>query len=296
MTRILALLGPTASGKSEIALAVADRRQIPIVSVDSMQVYRGLDIGTAKPTAAEQAEVQHHMIDVVEPEVDYSVAEFQGEARRLIAAEGEVLIVGGSGLHFRSIVDPLEFPPTDPELRSELETMPDPVAALVGADPGAGEVVDLANPRRVVRALEIFYLTGLTPSMRGRQQQRRHFDDYVPHHHFVAAGLDAGHALGERIVRRVQAMRERGWWDEVQSLGSRLGRTASGAVGYGELRQAQMGHRDPEKVWGDITVATNGLARRQRTYFRRDPRIRWVPWTTEFRARLSAVEEMLDLT
>lgn len=294
MTRVLALLGPTASGKSDVALAIAEARDIPIISVDSMQIYRGLDIGTAKPTAAEQALVRHHMIDVVEPELEYSVAEFQREARRLIAEEAEVLIVGGSGLHFRSIVDPLTFPPTDAGLRKELEAMPDPVGALVGADPGAGEVVDLANPRRVVRALEILHLTGMTPSARHSDEGRRLFEGYVSQYPFTAVGLDGGPALGDLIRKRVQSMKDAGWWEEVEGLGGRLGRTASGAVGYGELREAQLGLRDIDKVWEEISAATHRLAKRQRTYFRRDPRVRWIPWTGDKATTLTAVTEALS--
>lgn len=295
MTRILALLGPTASGKSDLALQIAERRGISILSVDSMQVYRGLDIGTAKATAAEQERVPHRMIDLVEPEHEYSVAEYQAEARRLIEREEEVLIVGGSGLHFRSIVDPLEFPPTDAALRAELEMMSDPVAALVGADPGAGDVVDLANPRRVVRALEVLQLTGLTPTARSGQMSRRHFDDYVPLRDFSAVGLDPGPAVAERVRRRIADMREAGWWPEVESLRGRLGRTARGAVGYTELAEAQSGARDPETVWNEIAVATDRLVRRQRTYLRRDPRIRWIPWSSDRNARAGAAAEAFAL-
>jgi tRNA dimethylallyltransferase len=295
MTRINAILGPTAAGKSEIALELADRRGIPIVSVDSMQVYRGMDIGTAKPSPAEQARVRHLMIDLVEPETEYSVAEFQSEARELIANEREVLIVGGSGLHFRSIVDPLVFPPTDAELRAELEALPDPVGALVGADPHAGSVVDLANSRRVVRALEIYQLTGLTPSERHRLESRRQFDEYVPLYEFNAIGLDPGHAVAGRVESRVESMREAGWWEEVARVGRRMGRTAAGAVGYRELREAQAGRRDSETVWAEIVNSTLSLVRRQRTYFRRDPRIEWIAWHEDPALRRDAVIERLGL-
>ena len=295
MTRILALLGPTATGKTAIAIDLAERRGIPIVSVDSMQVYRGLDIGTAKPTAAEQQRVPHRMIDLVEPEYEYSVAEFQTEARRLIQREEEVLIVGGSGLHFRSIVDPLEFPPTDAGLRAELEALENPVSVLVGADPGAGELVDLANPRRVVRALEVLQLTGLTPSARYEQASRRQFDNYVPLYEFSAVGLDPGPLVAERIRIRIEGMRNAGWWEEVEGLRGKLGRTARGAVGYRELAAAQCGHRDPETVWEDIATASERLVRRQRTYFRRDPRIRWIGWDADGNVRTRMISEAFGL-
>ncbi len=295
MTRILALLGPTATGKTAIAIDLAERRGIPIVSVDSMQVYRGLDIGTAKPTAAEQQRVPHRMIDLVEPDYEYSVAEFQTEARRLIQREEEVLIVGGSGLHFRSIVDPLEFPPTDAGLRAELEALENPVSVLVGADPGAGELVDLANPRRVVRALEVLQLTGLTPSARYEQESRRQFDNYVPLYEFSAVGLDPGPLVAERIRIRIEGMRNAGWWEEVEGLRGKLGRTARGAVGYRELAAAQSGHRDPETVWEDIATASERLVRRQRTYFRRDPRIRWIGWDPDGNVRTRMISEAFGL-
>ena len=295
MTRILALLGPTASGKTAIAIDLAERRGIPIVSVDSMQVYRGLDIGTAKPTAAEQQRVPHRMIDLVDPDYEYSVAEFQMEARRVIEREEEVLIVGGSGLHFRSIVDPLEFPPTDAGLRAELEALDNPVSVLVGADPGAGELVDLANPRRVVRALEVLQLTGLTPSARFGQESRRQFDNYVPLYEFSAVALDPGAPVAERIRTRIEGMRNAGWWEEVERLRGRLGRTARGAVGYRELAAAQSGARDRETVWEDIAVASEQLVRRQRTYFRRDPRIRWIGWDSDGNVRTRMISEAFGL-
>ncbi len=175
---VAALLGPTASGKSEVALAVAEAVGAEIVSVDSMQVYRGLDLGTAKPTPAQQARVRHHLLDLADPVTPFSVAEFQRAGREALAglARGGVpaLIVGGSGLHFRALVDPLEFPPHDPEVRREVEALArgEALAALLAADPAAGAVVDVANPRPVARALEVYRLTGLTPAVRRRERRR----------------------------------------------------------------------------------------------------------------------------
>jgi tRNA dimethylallyltransferase len=236
------------------------------------------------------------MIDIVDPEIDYSVAEFQARARGLIEQEKSVLVVGGSGLHFRSIVDPLEFPPTDPDLRAELERIEDPAAALLSLDDGAGAVVDLLNSRRVVRALEIHQLTGMTPTERSRNENRRLFDAYHPLFEFTAVGIDPGDELATRIHKRVLAMKEAGWWEEAGTIGSRLGRTAQGAVGYRELLEAQAGERDPRRVWDDIAGATRGLARRQRTYFRRDPRIKWVPWETDRATRMASVANALGLS
>ncbi|MGH9892440.1 MAG: tRNA (adenosine(37)-N6)-dimethylallyltransferase MiaA, partial [bacterium] len=295
LTRLFAILGPTASGKSEVALELAARRHAPILTVDSMQVYRGLDIGTAKPAAEEQARVPHFMIDLVEPEADYSVAQFQTTARQLIDRHDELFIVGGSGLHFRSVVDPLEFPPSDAELRQRLEEIADPVAALVGADPKASQVVDIHNPRRVIRALEILHLTGQSPTTRSRQPHRSEVGRYQPRYPFCAIGLDPGPEIGDRIEARVEAMMEAGLWEEVRRLRPRLGRTARGAVGYRQLLKAIDGEITPEDGWELTKRATLGLARRQRTYFRRDPRIQWLPWEASLVRRVEAASKALGL-
>ena len=278
-----------------MALELAARRNAPIISVDSMQVYRGMDIGTAKASVEEQARVRHFMIDLVEPEVEYSVAQFQTTAREVIDQHNEVLVVGGSGLHFRSVVDPLEFPPTDVELRARLEEIADPVAALVGADPKASEVVDIHNPRRVIRALEILHLTGETPSSRSRHPHRSDVERYEPLLPFRAIGFDPGPAISDRIQARVESMRKAGFWDEVARLRPRLGRTAAGAVGYRQLARALDGEVSLAQGWGLTRRATLALARRQRTYFRRDPRIEWLSWETDFNRRVTAAAKALGL-
>ncbi|MGB8361250.1 MAG: isopentenyl transferase family protein, partial [Acidimicrobiia bacterium] len=149
------MVGPTASGKTSLAIEVALRLGAEVISVDSMQVYRGMDIGTAKPTIIERRGVTHHMIDVVEPEDEFSVAEFRRLARRvMVEADRPLIVAGGSGLHFRAVVDPMSFAPTDPELRAELEATPldGLVDELRAVDEESGTRVDLANKRRVVRA------------------------------------------------------------------------------------------------------------------------------------------------
>ncbi len=276
-------------------MELADRRQAPIVSVDSMQIYRGMDIGTAKPTLEEQARVTHFMIDLVEPEMEFSVAQFQATAREVIDHHEEVFIVGGSGLHFRSVVDPLDFPPTDQSLRESLENVEDPVGALVGADPGASAFVDIKNRRRVLRALEIFHLTGETPTSRSHQPHRSRIEGYQPLYEFRAIGLDPGPALGERISQRVASMREAGLWEEVSRLWHRLGRTASGAVGYRQLAMAIEGEISPDEGWALTARATLALARRQRTYFRRDPRIDWQPWDDALDRRVVGAARALGI-
>ncbi|MGH8937674.1 MAG: tRNA (adenosine(37)-N6)-dimethylallyltransferase MiaA [Acidimicrobiia bacterium] len=294
------MLGPTASGKSETGLVLAEQLGAAIISVDSMQVYRGMDIGTAKPGAAERARVPHHLIDLVEPEEPFTVAEFQAAGRevleRLEAETTPALIVGGSGLHFRALVDPLRFPPTDPGLRRELEALPPGEArdTLVAADPAAGRHVDLANPRRVVRALEVFRLTGGTPSQLAALPEARAVREYRPAIRFRAVGLDPGEELEERVVDRLQAMLGAGLLEEVAGLADRLGPTARQAVGYKELLPVVWGRAALEEGIEAARRASLELARHQRSYFRRDPRVRWVRWSADSEERSRLVREAVE--
>lgn len=294
---MLALIGPTASGKSEVGLELAERLNAPILSVDSMQVYRGMDIGTAKPTPAEQHRVRHHMIDLVEPEQTFSVADFQKEARRVIDSDEyqTILIVGGSGLHFRAIVDPLVFPPHDILVRERSEASVDPVTELLDIDPEAGSVVDLDNRRRVVRALEVYRLTGLTPTHRARTDEADAIRRYESFYEFHAVGIDPGPELEKRINIRTESMAERGLLYEVEALAPRLGPTAAGAVGYRQLLAVVQGDITINAGFESMKKATFALARRQRTFFRRDPRIVWVPWQQSPQKRLVEIRSALRL-
>ncbi|MCJ7725829.1 MAG: tRNA (adenosine(37)-N6)-dimethylallyltransferase MiaA [Acidimicrobiia bacterium] len=280
-------MGPTASGKSEVALLVAERVGAEIVSVDSMQVYRGMDIGTAKPDASDRARVAHHMIDLVDPAAAYTVAEFQ-QAGRAVLSDLEqrgvpVLVVGGSGLHFRALVDPLEFPASDPGVRQQVDAMAagDAVDALSSADPGAREHVDLANPRRVARALEIFRVTGATPSERAARPEAIAVRGYQPRFPLVAAITDPGDLLPGRVEMRFDAMLQRGLLEEVRGLGPRLGKTASQAVGYKQLLPVVDGRCTIEEGRRRAVDATRALAGRQRTYFGKDPRLTRLEWQDE---------------
>ncbi len=262
-----------------------------------MQVYRGMDIGTAKPSLEDQRRVRHYMIDLVDPLEEYSVAEFQRRGREIIDHEGHdtILIVGGSGLHFRALVDPHTFPPHDPQVRREMEALPDPVAALTGLDPRARAVVDLANRRRVVRALEVHSLTGLTPTMRAATAEADAVRRYQPLYPFNAVGVDPGPELGERIRLRAKAMEAAGLLQEVASLQGCLGRTASRAVGYRQLQEHLGGRCELPAAWAETQKATLALARRQRTFFRRDPRLRWVAWESVLERRIELVAEAWGL-
>lgn len=297
---MIAVVGPTASGKSAVALGIARANNGEIVSVDSMQVYRGLDIGTAKASPAMRGDIKHHLLDIAEPDQDLSVAEFQREGRRVLAklaAEGKTaLICGGSGLHFRSLVDPLEFPPNDPTLRGELEQM-EPAharARLVAMDEQAAAFVDLDNPRRVVRALEVAEITGKTPSQRASTTAAKAVRTYVPEIDFAAIGLDPGDELPERVEQRFDQMLAAGLLDEVAALRPRLGGSAAQAVGYKELLPVVAGEATLAEGRAAAIRATLALAKRQRTFFRRDPRISWISWDSDPRVRLSSALEHLD--
>jgi len=279
-----------------MAIEIARRIGGEILSVDSIQVYRGMDIGTAKPTLIERRGVKHHMIDVADPEEEFTVAEFRRRGRKIIqSATVPIVIVGGSGLHFRALVDPMSFAPTDPALRQELESLPleNLVAELDDADPQAATVVDLANPRRVVRAVEILRLTGETPTARAETAEAEDLRRYVPEIEFTAVGLDPGGALGSRIEERTRRMRAGGLVAEVRGLQQRLGRTARSAVGYREILRHLEGELSEDEAFELLTRNTKRLAKKQRTWFQRDPRVRWIPWSDDEEARVERALEVL---
>jgi tRNA dimethylallyltransferase len=283
----LALVGPTASGKSAIALSVAHALgDVEIVSIDSMQVYRGLDIGTAKPSARERATVVHHLIDVADPTDEWSVAVFQREARAAIAdieARGKrALLVGGTGLYVQAVIDPLEIPPHDPEVRAALErdvAEPDGLARayaeLERVDPAAASRIEPGNARRIVRALEVIRITGRLFSSFGSGVLAAG-DTVFP---VRLAGIWHPRAsLATRVDERIATMRDDGLVDEVRGLAERgvRSRTAQQAIGYREVL-AYLDGTIPEldDALGLVADRTRSFARRQRMWFRRDPRITW---------------------
>ncbi len=293
-------MGPTASGKSQIALEIAKQTNAELISVDSMQVYRGMDIGTAKPSAAEQEAVRHHMIDIVDPSSDFTVAEFQTVARRVLDARVEgglpVLVAGGSGLHMRALVDPLDFPPSDAKVRAEIDRMAsaDAVDLLSQADAEAGSVVDLKNHRRVQRALEILQLTGLTPTDRATSTAAVDVREYRPRVEFVGVGVDAGLSFEGEIRSRLTQMVGAGLLEEIEYLLPRLGRNARQAVGYKQLIPVVEGSVPIDDGLEAAAQATIGLAKRQRTFFRRDPRIDWIEWDADSDVRLLRAEAIIE--
>jgi tRNA dimethylallyltransferase len=276
---------------------LAQRLDAEIVSVDSMQVYQGMDIGTAKPNLLERGGVQHHMIDIADPVTEFSVADFRRIGRQIMeACQSPVLITGGSGLHFRALVDPMSFAPTDPDLRGELDeqSLEDLVAELRSSDPEVDLHVDVANRRRVIRAVEILRLSGETPSKRASSAEAEDVRRYVPEIDFNAVGIDPGDALEGRVETRLQAMRSGGLVDEVAGLRDRLGRTARNAVGYREVIDALDGLSTIDEAFEKAARNTRRLARRQRTWFQRDPRIRWIPWLDDLSSRADRALEALS--
>jgi tRNA dimethylallyltransferase len=282
---VLAVVGPTASGKSAAALAIARARRgrgqdVEVVAVDAFTVYRGMDVGTAKPDPADRAEVPHHLVDVLDPAQELTVAAFQRAARTAIAevaGRGATpLLVGGSGLYWRAVVDPLRFPPTDADVRAAIEERwgSDPAAAhdhLAAADPSAAARIDPANLRRTVRALEVIELTG---------ERFSAFDDAWTRHEAIYRGLRVaylepeGALLRARIADRARAMVTGGLLDEAAALrrGGPLSRTARQAIGYAEAFAVLDGDADESGLADRIAVRTWRYARRQRSWFRADPR------------------------
>lgn len=257
-----------------------------------MQVYRGMDIGTAKPDRDVRVWVDYRMLDICDPSDDFTVHEFQRSARRhieeLATQYRRVVIAGGSGLHFRAVVDPMTFAPTDAALRAVLEeqTLESLVLELLSADPGAANLVDLANPRRVVRAVEIIRLTGETPTRRANKPEASLVRSYEPLYPLKAFGIDAHDASPHRVASRLDAMVGAGFIEEVEGLGSTLGTSASQAVGYREFARMVAGEISRGEAMADTIRATNGLVKRQRTFFRRDPRIEWLPWQDDRAERI----------
>ncbi|HEX3811575.1 MAG TPA: tRNA (adenosine(37)-N6)-dimethylallyltransferase MiaA [Mycobacteriales bacterium] len=290
---LIAIVGPTASGKSELAVVLAELLPGEIVNADSMQLYRGMDIGTAKPDVVERAAVGHHLYDIWDVTQEASVAEYQKRALRAveeIRSRGRFpLLVGGSGLYVRAVVDRIEFPGTDPGVRAVLEAeLAGQGAAVLHkrlslVDPAAAAAILPSNGRRLVRALEVVEITGRPFSAT--------LPTYDPDPGCVQLGLD--HVdLDARIDRRVDRMWERGFVAEVQTLiplGLRTGRTASRALGYQQILAYLDGEHSIEAARSGTAQATRRFARRQRSWFRRDPRVHWLADT----ARVEAAVEVI---
>lgn len=277
---VVAVVGPTGTGKSDLAVELALALDGEVVNADSMQFYRGMDIGTAKLTIPERRGVPHHLLDILDVREEASVSAFQAEARaaiRGIQARGKrAILAGGSGLYVRAALDVLEFPGTDPAVRARLEAEAEQVGIgvlarrLAAADPDSA--ARLRDARRIIRALEVLEVTG------------RPFSSYMPRREYalpaVQIGLDMDRAaLHARLAARVGRMVDGGLLAEVRRLdaaGLREGKTASRALGYAQFLRVADGESTVEQAAEQTTVATRQFARRQATWFHADPRVHWL--------------------
>jgi tRNA dimethylallyltransferase len=280
---IIAVVGATAAGKSDLALDLAELLGGEVVNTDSMQVYRGMDIGTAKLPVAERRGIPHHLVDILDVTESASVADFQRLARKAVdecVGRGVApVLVGGSALYTRAILDEFEFPGTDPVVRARLDA--ELVEAGSGAlhrrlaavDAPAAAGIQPANGRRIVRALEVIEITG-RPYTSTLPAYRYHY----PHAEQIGVDIDRP-TLDRRIEARVEAMWQAGLVDEVRALagrGLREGRTASKALGYQQVLGFLDGEIDEDEAKRRTVVGTRRFARRQDGWFRKDPRVHWV--------------------
>jgi tRNA dimethylallyltransferase len=281
---LVAVVGPTATGKSDLGLALAEALGGEVINADALQLYRGMDIGTAKLPVAQRRGIPHHLLDVLDVTQEASLAAYQRDARAArddVAARGKVpILVGGSGLYVRAVLDRLEIPPTDPVVRARLEREAQEVGAeplysrLAELDPIAAIAILPGNVRRVIRALEVIELTG------------RPFSATLPKPEYqqpaVQIGLTAPReVLDERIAARVETMWSAGLVDETLRLvaeGLLDGRTAPRALGYAQVLQMFEGELDDVTARAETIVSTRRFARRQESWFNRDARIHWLPF------------------
>jgi tRNA dimethylallyltransferase len=296
--KLIVICGATATGKSALSVEVAQAINAEIINADSMQVYRGMDIGTAKITLDERNGIAHHMLDVLDVSQDSTVAWFQDEARKAIdeihARGKNVLMVGGTGLYIKAVIDELNFPDTDPQVRHTLNKEAEELgidamfARLEKLDPAAAIAIDRANLRRIIRALEVIEITG------------KPFTANLPREESVRypAALQFGlvmdrDSLSERIDERVNTMFRNGLVAEVQQLmsaGLLQGRTAQRALGYSQVISHLQGELSLEAAIEETKRATRQYARRQETWFSRDARIKWI---SPIQPRLESILESL---
>ncbi len=294
------MVGPTATGKSAVAIEVAEQIGAEIVNADAFQVYRGMDIGTAKVAQGDRRGITHHLLDVCDVRAELSVAQYQQMGRDVLLGLAQrgvpAVVVGGSGLYVRGLLDDLRFPGSDPVIRARWEAQlarsgPQQLhSVLAERDPAAAEHILATNGRRIVRALEVGELTG-QPFV---AQLPADGPPLVPHWSF---GLDLTRdELDLRIHRRVQHMFESGLVTEVRhllDLGLREGRTASRALGYPQVIDLLEGRLDQAQAARDIVLATRRFARRQQRWFHRDPRTTWLDAS---QPRFSTASQIVDRT
>ena len=297
--KTIVICGATATGKSELAVQVAAEFDAEIINADSMQLYRGMDIGTAKISIPERAGITHHLLDVLEVNQDSTVAWYQELARAKIseihARQKSAVIVGGTGLYIKAILDDLNFPDTDPAIRERLNTEAEEFGSaklferLQQLDPAAAIAIDRANTRRIIRALEVIEITGAPFTANLPREESTHYPDAIQ----FGLVMDR-EKLGERIENRVDRMWDFGFVDEVDSLvekGLREGVTARRALGYAQILSMRDGEMNEAEAREDTKRATRQYARRQETWFSRDARIKWI---APHQNRLEIVRERLN--
>lgn len=284
MKKVIVICGATATGKSDIAIEIARELGGEIINADSMQLYRGMDIGTAKLPASERGGIPHHLLDVLDVNQDSTVAWYQEHARAAItdihARGNHAVIVGGTGLYIKAILDDLNFPDTDPAIRAKLEAEVQEFGAaslfarLETLDPAAALAIDRANTRRIIRALEVIEITGQPFTANLPREDSSRYPDALQ----FGLVMDREH-LRERIDQRVDRMWEAGFVDEVDRLisqGIRDGVTAQRALGYAQIIAMRDGSMSEGEAKEDTKRASRQYARRQETWFSRDGRIQWV--------------------
>jgi len=291
---LIVISGATATGKSVLAIALAQELQGEIINADSMQLYQGMDIGTAKLPFEERAGIPHHLLGVVPVKQDVTVAWYQTQARakvdELLSKNIPVIVVGGTGLYIKALLDDLNFPDTDPVIRQRITDEAEVAGAeamhaqLATLDPAAALAIPVANIRRVIRALEVIELTGQPYTSSLPRQDSTRYPDAIQ----IGLAMEREH-LGERINTRVDRMWDQGFVDEVETLidqGLLEGSTAQKAIGYSQIIAMKHGLTTEDEAKEETKRATRHYARRQETWFSRDTRITWLSAHSTTKARL----------
>ena len=297
MSKLVIISGATATGKSELAIEVAKEIGAEIISADSMQLYKGMDIGTAKLTMAERQGITHHLLDLVDVKTDVTVSWYQELARAKIdelrGAGKSVVVVGGTGLYIKAILDDLNFPETDPEVREKLNQEAEKIGGdamhqrLAKLDPAASLAIPKENVRRVIRALEVIEITGKPFTAILPREDSTKYPDAMQ----FGLAMDR-ESLDIRIDNRVAKMWEAGFVDEVEELinqGILEGKTAQAAIGYAQIIRMKHGSMSQEEAIEDTARATRQYARRQETWFSRDLRITWLSATSNLSERKASL-------
>ena len=297
MSKLVIISGATATGKSELAIEVAKEIGAEIISADSMQLYKGMDIGTAKLTMAERQGITHHLLDLVDVKTDVTVSWYQELARAKIdelrGVGKSVVVVGGTGLYIKARLDDLNFPETDPEVREKLNQEAEKVGGdamhqrLAKLDPAASLAIPKENVRRVIRALEVIEITGKPFTAILPREESTKYPDAMQ----FGLAMDR-ESLDIRIDNRVAKMWEAGFVDEVEELinqGILEGKTAQAAIGYAQIIRMKHGSMSQEEAIEDTARATRQYARRQETWFSRDLRITWLSATSNLSERKASV-------